>query len=102
MSFFPLRDWHLKHMENTVVKFVKGLSENSTNYERRMHRKYGTIYNIRRQINHDIVHGVTSHEVISFLQKIEGDPTFSDLLKNNGAVDRVYEIKKYFGLNNEI
>ena len=96
MSFFPLRDWHLQHMENTIVKFVKGLSEQSTKYERKMYKRYSTIYNVRRQINHDIQHGVKSQEVISFLQKIEGDPMFSDILKRDGAIDRISEIKKYF------
>ena len=26
-NVFPLREWHLEHMQKTVVKFVTGLSE---------------------------------------------------------------------------
>ena len=40
---FPLRDWHVKHMEQTVVRFVRGLSENATRWEVRLNKKYGKI-----------------------------------------------------------
>jgi hypothetical protein len=40
---FPMRDWHVKHMEQTLVKFVTGLSDDASNWERRMNKKYGRI-----------------------------------------------------------
>ena len=46
---FPLRDWHVKHMEQTVVRFVKGLSENATRWEVRLNKKYGKIAQVFRE-----------------------------------------------------
>src|SRR5947209_5609653 len=38
---FPMREWHVEHMEKTIVKFVTGLSENASNWQRRQHNRYG-------------------------------------------------------------
>ncbi|MCC2648119.1 MAG: hypothetical protein K0R16_922 [Nitrososphaeraceae archaeon] len=51
---FPMREWHVEHMEKTVVKYVKGLSENASGWEKRNHKKYGSLANICRQIDYDI------------------------------------------------
>ena len=29
-----MREWHVEHMEKTVVKYVKGLSENASGWEK--------------------------------------------------------------------
>ena len=29
-----MREWHVEHMEKTVVKYVKGLSENASDEEK--------------------------------------------------------------------
>ena len=70
---FPMRDWHVKHMEKTLVKFVTGLSENATRWEKRVDKKYGRIGRVCRRIEYDIKHGVTNKEVCMFLQAIRVD-----------------------------
>jgi hypothetical protein len=68
---YPLKDWHFEHMQKTIVKYVSGISEYATPYQKKMHRKYnGKIGYVRRNINFDIKHGVTRDEVIGFLNKI--------------------------------
>ena len=47
---FPMREWHIKHMEKIVIKFVTGLSESATNWEKRQNKRYGRISNVCRQI----------------------------------------------------
>jgi hypothetical protein len=32
---FPMTEWHVEHMKKIVIKFVTGLSENATNWEKR-------------------------------------------------------------------
>jgi hypothetical protein len=27
---YPLREWHFEHMQKTIVKYVTGISENTT------------------------------------------------------------------------
>ena len=54
---FPMREWHVKHMEKIVVRFVTGLSETATNWEKRQNKRYGRISNVCRQIGYDIKQG---------------------------------------------
>jgi hypothetical protein len=69
---YPLKKWHFEHMQKTVVKYLSGISEYATPYQKRMHNKYsGNLTNVRRNINFDIKHGVTRGEVITFLTRSE-------------------------------
>ena len=91
-----MREWHIEHMEKTVVKYVKGLSDNATGWEKRNHKKYGNLANICRQIEYDIKHGVSSDQVTSLLEKIRKDSYFSTLRKSNGSMERLAEIESQF------
>jgi hypothetical protein len=93
---FPMREWHVEHMEKTVVKYVKGLSENASGWEKRNHKKYGTLTKICRQIEYDIKHGATSEQVVSMFEKIHNDSSFSSLRKGNGSMKRLAEIESQF------
>src|SRR5436309_5861766 len=94
---FPMKDWHSEHMQKTVVKYVKGLSEYASGWEKRNYKKYGTLTNVCRQIEYDIKHGVTNEQVLSILQKIRNQSSFSSLLLNNdGSMERLNEIEKHF------
>jgi hypothetical protein len=93
---FPMREWHVEHMEKTVVKYVKGLSENASGWEKRNHKKYGSLANICRQIDYDIKHGVSSEQVSSMFEKIRNDSRFSALRKGNGSMERLAEIENQF------
>ncbi len=91
-----MREWHLKHMEQTVLKYVKGLSEDASKYEKKQYKRYGGIINVCKSIEYDLKHGVTTTELFSFLQRIVTEPSFSDLCKNNGSLDRLKEVKAHF------
>jgi hypothetical protein len=91
-----MREWHVKHMEKTIIKFVTGLSENATKWEKRQNKRYGRITSICRQISYDIKQGVTNEQVIMLLQKIRNDSSFSSLRQNNDSIKRLDEIEKHF------
>src|SRR5947199_628387 len=93
---FPMREWHVEHMEKTVVKFVTGLSETATMWEKRQHKRYGRITSVCRQIGYDIKQGVTIEQVLAYIQKIRTHSTFFSLLKNEGSLKRLDELKKHF------
>jgi hypothetical protein len=91
-----MREWHVKHMEKTIVKFVTGLSENASMWEKRQNKRYGRITNICRQIDYDIKQGVTTEQVLMILQKIRDDSSFSSLREKDGSIERLDEVEKYF------
>jgi hypothetical protein len=91
-----MKEWHLEHMEKTVVKYVKGLSENASGWEKRNHKKYGSLTNICRQIDYDIKHGVSNDQVTSLFEKIRTDSSFSTLRKGNGSMERLAEIENQY------
>jgi hypothetical protein len=93
---FPMREWHVKHMEKTVVKFVTGLSATASMWEKRQNKRYGRITSVCRQIGYDIKQGVTNEQVLSLLQKIRNDSSFSGLRDNNGSTERINEVEKRF------
>ena len=83
-------------MEKMVVKFVTGLSENTTMWEKRQNKRYGRITNVCRQIGYDIKQGVTNEQVLLLLQKIRNDSSFSSLRTNEGSIERLDEVEKHF------
>ena len=93
---FPMREWHVKHMEKTIVKFVTGLSVNATAWEKRQNKRYGRITNVCRQISYDIKQGATNEQVIMLLQKIRNDSSFYNLQKDNESMERLNELDKHF------
>jgi hypothetical protein len=93
---FPMRQWHVEHMEKTVVKYVKGLSENASGWEKRNHKKYGSLTKICRQIDYDIKHGATSEQVISMFHKVRNDSSFANLRKSTGSMKRLDEVENHF------
>jgi hypothetical protein len=93
---FPMREWHVEHMEKTIVKYVKGLSENASGWEKRNHKKYGSLANICRQIDYDIKHGVSIEQVVAIFEKIRKDSSFSTLREGNGTMERLAEVENHF------
>jgi enoyl reductase-like protein len=91
-----MREWHVKHMEKTVVKFVTGLSENASRWEKRQNKRYGRITNVCRQIGYDIKQGATNEQVLLLLQKIRNDSSFSSLREKDGSMERLNEVEKNF------
>ena len=92
---FPMKEWHLEHVEKTIKKFITGLSETASIWEKRQHKRYGTIANCCKQVDYDLKHGVTIDEVIQVLHKIKHDETFAPVMQSENAILRFNEIEKY-------
>jgi hypothetical protein len=93
---FPMKEWHIQHMEKTIIKYIKGLPENATAWEKRQHRRYGGITRVCRQINYDIKHGVTNEQVLELLEAIKSDSLYLDLRNDVDCMDRLAEIESLF------
>jgi hypothetical protein len=93
---FPMKEWHVEHMEKMVVKYVKGLSENASSWEKRNHKKYGGLNHICRQIEYDVKHGVTDTQVVHMLQKVRNDLSFSEIRNGNGSMQRLEDMESHF------
>jgi hypothetical protein len=94
---FPMKQWHAEHMEKTVVKYVSGLSQNASVWERKQHKKYGSLTNVCRQIDYDMKHGVTMDQVVSFLDTVRSHSSFAKIRNSNeGSVERLEEMARYF------
>jgi hypothetical protein len=92
-----MRDWHFEHMQKTILKYVSGLTETEklSSWKVKQHKRYGgNLYNVRRNINDDIKHGVTIEEVKAFLDKVLNDPSFSDVRATAGSIDRIKELQQ--------
>ncbi len=90
-----MKEWHLEHVEKTIKKFIIGLSETASIWEKRQHKKYGTIANCCKQIDYDLKHGVSIDEASLVLEKIKSDATFAPVLQNANSIQRLNDIEKY-------
>jgi hypothetical protein len=91
-----MKEWHVEHMQKTVVKYVKGLSENASGWEKRNYKKYGGLVNMCRQIEYDIKHGVALEQVLAMFHTVRNDSSFSDLRKGTGSMERLAEVEGHF------
>ena len=78
-----MRDWHVKHMQDTILKYLTGLSENATRWQRKLDKKYGNQAQVIKRIDYDLKHGVEKQEVLAFLELIKTDESYSELRKAN-------------------
>ena len=83
-------------MEQTLIKFVTGLSEDASRWQKRLNKKYGRIGKVSKRIEYDIKHGVTNIQVCSFLQLIRTHHSFSEVRLHDGSMERLEEIQAYF------
>jgi hypothetical protein len=94
---YPMKEWHLENMKKTIVKYVTGLSENTTSYQKRQHKKYGgNLANVHRNIDFDMRHGVEIQEILVFLDKVRNAPEFSNIREIEGSIERLDMIKIHF------
>jgi hypothetical protein len=94
---YPMKEWHLENMKKIIVKYVTGLSENATSYQKRQHKKYGgNLANVHRNIDFDMRHGVEIQEVLVFLDKVRNAPEFSNIREIEGSIERLDMIKIHF------
>ena len=95
---YPMKEWHLENMKKTAVKYVTGISENASSWQKKQHNKYGgRISNVQRSIDFDIRHGVTKDEVVTFLDKIRDDASYADIRdKECNSLERLSLLKNHF------
>jgi len=83
-------------MERTIVRFVRGLSENATRWEVKLNNKYGKIGKVIRRIDYDVKHGVTNEQVFTFLQLIRTDSIYLEVMDSIGSLQRLNELQAYY------
>ena len=88
-----MRDWHVKHMQDTIVKYLTGLSENATRWQRRLDKKYGNLAQVIKRIQYDLKHGVERQEVVAFLVLIKTDQSYFELRNTSGFSYRLYSLE---------
>ena len=91
-----MREWHVKHMERTIVRFVRGLSENATRWEVKLNNKYGKISNVIKRVDYDVKHGVTNEQVISFLHLMRTDSNYLEVMDSIGSLQRLDDLQAYY------
>ena len=70
-------------MQDTIIKYLTGLPENATRWQRRLDKKYGNLTQVIKRIQYDLKHGVERQEVVAFLELIKTDQSYSELRKAN-------------------
>ena len=83
-------------MERTIVRFVRGLSENATRWEVKLNNKYGKISNVIKRVDYDVKHGVTNEQVISFLQLMRTDSNYLEVMDSIGSLQRLDDLQAYY------
>jgi hypothetical protein len=78
-----MREWHVKHMQDTIVKYLTGLSENASRWQMRLDKKYGNLAQVTKRIDYDLKHGVEKQEVLAFLELIKTDQSYKELRNAN-------------------
>ena len=91
-----MKQWHVEHMEKTIIKYVGGLSHDATSWEKKQHKKYGSFANVCRQIDYDMKHGVTEDQVLVFLQDLRRSSNHAKVRKNEGALIRLEEVEGHY------
>ena len=84
-----MKEWHIKHMQDTIIKYLTGLPENANRFQRKLHKKYGNLTQVTKRLEYDLKHGVEKTEVITFLTAIKSNQSFSELRKTDGFEDRL-------------
>lgn len=83
-------------MEKTILKYVKGLSADANSWEKRNHKRYGSLTNVCRQIEYDMKHGVSKDEILASFSKIHTHSSFQTLRKDTSSMSRLSEIEQHF------
>ena len=94
---YPLREWHFEHMQKTIIKYVTGISEDSSSFQKRLHKRYnGNLTNVCKNIGFDIKHGVTNEQVIAFIDKVKSDPVYANMQHRSDSIERLENLERHF------
>jgi hypothetical protein len=81
-------------MEKLILRYVKGLPVDASNWQKRMNKKYGKLSNIVKNIDYDIKHGANKNQVISLFSRIRKESFFYDLQINKESMDRLDNLER--------
>jgi hypothetical protein len=93
INLFPMREWHVKHMQETIVKYLTGLPENASRWQKKLNKKYGNLTQVTKRIQYDLKHGVDRQEVVAFLALIKTDQSYFELRNTSGFSYRLYSLE---------
>ena len=91
-----MRYWHVKHMQDTVIKYLKGLPDDASRFDKKLYNRYSGITNVLNKLQYDLKHGATQVDLREFLASIRKDESFSMLGNSNGFADRLNELESHF------
>src|SRR5574338_836178 len=91
-----MKEWHVEHMQKTILKYVTGLSPDASGWQKRNHKKYDSLANTCIQIEYDIKHGATREHAISLFSQIRTNKAFSSSLTGAGAIERLGDVEGHF------
>jgi hypothetical protein len=90
-----MKAWHCEHAEKAIIRFVRGVPEDASGYERRIYKKYGTVANCIRQLEYDMHHGVQKDEIIEIIRKIGQNKKYTSVRSHPEARMRLEELESY-------
>ena len=93
INLFPMRDWHVKHVHDIIIKYLTGLPENASRWQKKLNKKYGNLAQVTKRIQYDLKHGVERQEVVAFLALIKTDQAYLELRKASGFALRLYSLE---------
>jgi len=90
---YPMKAWHLEHAEKAIVRFVIGLSEDASEFEKRNYKKLRTVNGCIKDIEYDMRHGVGKREISEIIHKIERKKKYICIRSDQQAMTRLQELK---------
>jgi hypothetical protein len=90
-----MREWHVEHMQKTIIKYISGISDTMSLLQARQYMKYYNISNVQKTIYYDTNHGVTKEDIFLFIEKVRTRPSYFVLQSNKLAMEKLRNIEKY-------
>lgn len=90
-----MREWHVEHMQKTIIKYISGISDTMSLLQARQYMKYYTISNVQKTIYYDTNHGVTKEDIFLFIEMVRNHPSYYVLQSNKLAMEKLRNIEKY-------
>jgi hypothetical protein len=97
-----MREWHVEHMQKTIIKYISGISGTMSLLQARQYMKYYNISNVQKTLYYDTNHGVTKEDIFLFIEKVRNDPSHYVLQSNKLAMEKLRNIEKYIYSENRI
>jgi hypothetical protein len=97
-----MREWHIEHMQKTIIKYISGISDTMSMLQARQYMKYYNISNVQKTIHHDTNHGVMKEDIFLFIKKVRNHPSYYVLQSNKLAMEKLRNIEKYVYSENKI